>query len=217
MGMLQYIQSKVSLRRLARYLQLPELEKYVKDEVSSDGGTLSESDDKLVGSITIQHGTFSWTNRGANLQPIGGEDDKRKSKRKSNRGSSVRNSKRGSVNVENSITEANAEVSKLEEKELIDIPTLRNINLSITPGELIAVVGSVGCGKSSLLSAMLGEMEPSLDSCIIIPNDGSSGVNFLSYWATKGSTIASLTLRSSTLSGSLILRPRCRSLSPFIK
>ncbi|CAL1537561.1 unnamed protein product [Lymnaea stagnalis] len=37
-------------------------------------------------------------------------------------------------------------------------PTLRNINIKILPGSLVAVVGTVGCGKSSLLSAILGEM-----------------------------------------------------------
>ncbi|CAG5127097.1 unnamed protein product, partial [Candidula unifasciata] len=39
------------------------------------------------------------------------------------------------------------------------IPTLNNINLEIPVGQLIAVVGQVGVGKSSLISAMLGEME----------------------------------------------------------
>ncbi|XP_077131258.1 multidrug resistance-associated protein 1-like [Ranitomeya variabilis] len=38
-------------------------------------------------------------------------------------------------------------------------PCLRSINLSIEKGSLVAVVGHVGCGKSSLLSALLGEME----------------------------------------------------------
>ena len=38
------------------------------------------------------------------------------------------------------------------------IHTLRNLNLKIKKGELVAIVGSVGCGKSSLLSAVLGEM-----------------------------------------------------------
>ncbi|KAF9150253.1 Multidrug resistance-associated protein 1 [Linnemannia schmuckeri] len=37
-------------------------------------------------------------------------------------------------------------------------PTLRHIQLSITKGSLTAVVGRVGQGKSSLLSAILGEM-----------------------------------------------------------
>ncbi|XP_059143339.1 multidrug resistance-associated protein 1-like [Physella acuta] len=39
------------------------------------------------------------------------------------------------------------------------IPTLNDINLSIPDGQLIAVVGQVGAGKSSLISAILGEME----------------------------------------------------------
>ncbi|XP_018907576.2 multidrug resistance-associated protein 1 isoform X5 [Bemisia tabaci] len=38
-------------------------------------------------------------------------------------------------------------------------PTLRNINLSVAPNALVAVVGTVGSGKSSLLAASLGEME----------------------------------------------------------
>ena len=34
-----------------------------------------------------------------------------------------------------------------------------SINLNIKPGQLVAVVGHVGAGKSSLISALLGEME----------------------------------------------------------
>ncbi|XP_073096660.1 ATP-binding cassette sub-family C member 2 [Manis javanica] len=37
--------------------------------------------------------------------------------------------------------------------------TVRNVNLDIIPGQLVAIVGAVGAGKSSLMSAMLGEME----------------------------------------------------------
>ncbi|KOX68195.1 Multidrug resistance-associated protein 1 [Melipona quadrifasciata] len=43
--------------------------------------------------------------------------------------------------------------------ENIERPTLRNINLHVEQGQLIAVVGTVGSGKSSLLSALLGEMD----------------------------------------------------------
>lgn len=40
--------------------------------------------------------------------------------------------------------------------------TLKNINLSVKKANLTAVVGSVGCGKSSLISALLGEMDKTL-------------------------------------------------------
>lgn len=40
-----------------------------------------------------------------------------------------------------------------------DEPTLKNINISVKRGKLSAVVGPVGCGKTSLISALLGEMD----------------------------------------------------------
>ncbi|XP_028915134.1 canalicular multispecific organic anion transporter 1 [Ornithorhynchus anatinus] len=38
-------------------------------------------------------------------------------------------------------------------------PTIRDVTLDIQPGQLMSVVGAVGSGKSSLISALLGEME----------------------------------------------------------
>ncbi|TNN39430.1 Multidrug resistance-associated protein 1 [Liparis tanakae] len=38
-------------------------------------------------------------------------------------------------------------------------PTLKRLNVCIPEGSLVAVVGHVGSGKSSLLSALLGEMD----------------------------------------------------------
>ncbi|KAI9355946.1 P-loop containing nucleoside triphosphate hydrolase protein [Zopfochytrium polystomum] len=40
-----------------------------------------------------------------------------------------------------------------------DRPTLRNITLRVPKGTLVAVVGAVGSGKSSLLNAVIGEMK----------------------------------------------------------
>ncbi|XP_029933187.1 canalicular multispecific organic anion transporter 2 isoform X3 [Myripristis murdjan] len=40
-----------------------------------------------------------------------------------------------------------------------DPPALHNINVMVPQGSLLAVVGHVGCGKSSLISALLGDME----------------------------------------------------------
>ena len=43
--------------------------------------------------------------------------------------------------------------------ERTDVPVLKNLNFSVKKGSLVAVVGRVGSGKSSLLSALLGEMQ----------------------------------------------------------
>ncbi|XP_076312443.1 ATP-binding cassette sub-family C member 4-like [Tachypleus tridentatus] len=40
----------------------------------------------------------------------------------------------------------------------IEEPTLKNISVTVKPGELLAVVGPVGAGKTSLLMAILGEL-----------------------------------------------------------
>ncbi|XP_075544162.1 multidrug resistance-associated protein 1-like isoform X5 [Dermacentor variabilis] len=40
-----------------------------------------------------------------------------------------------------------------------EAPVLKNVSLSVKTGSLVAVVGSVGSGKSSLLSAILGTLE----------------------------------------------------------
>nr|CAD7457915.1 unnamed protein product [Timema tahoe] len=40
-----------------------------------------------------------------------------------------------------------------------DPPVLKNINLKLPQGSLVAVVGTVGSGKSSLISALLGELD----------------------------------------------------------
>ena len=39
-----------------------------------------------------------------------------------------------------------------------DPPTLKNIDLNIQPAKLVAVVGQVGAGKTSLISALMAEM-----------------------------------------------------------
>lgn len=46
--------------------------------------------------------------------------------------------------------------------------SLSNINLDIPVGCLVAVVGSTGEGKTSLVSAMLGELPPMADSTVVL-------------------------------------------------
>lgn len=45
---------------------------------------------------------------------------------------------------------------------------MSDINLDISPGSLVAIVGSTGEGKTSLISAMLGELPSTADSSVVI-------------------------------------------------
>ncbi|XWS55357.1 hypothetical protein CRYUN_Cryun10bG0167700 [Craigia yunnanensis] len=47
-------------------------------------------------------------------------------------------------------------------------PTLSNINLEVPVGSLVAIVGGTGEGKTSLISAMLGELPPDANSSVVI-------------------------------------------------
>jgi ABC-type multidrug transport system fused ATPase/permease subunit len=46
-------------------------------------------------------------------------------------------------------------------------PTLSNVNLGAAPGEILGIVGPVGAGKSSLLHAVLGELQPTSGSVAV--------------------------------------------------
>lgn len=73
-----------------------------------------------------------------------------------------------------------------------DLLTLRGINLTVKDGELLAVVGQVGSGKSSLISAVLGEMEKI---------EGSVNVRGSIAYVAQQAWIQNATLRDNILFG----------------
>ncbi|NXY09213.1 MRP6 protein, partial [Pteruthius melanotis] len=97
------VQAKVSLKRLAAFLSLEELNPESSHRSTSACGELL--------CITIRNGTFCWSKESS--------------------------------------------------------PCLRSIDLTVPQGSLLAVVGQVGAGKSSLLAALLGELEAT-DGCVTI-------------------------------------------------
>ena len=55
------------------------------------------------------------------------------------------------------VKEENKEV-KFQEKSLEEILCLKSLNLKIVKGSFICIIGEFGSGKSSLLSALIGEL-----------------------------------------------------------
>ncbi|KAM6386857.1 LOW QUALITY PROTEIN: multidrug resistance-associated protein 1-like [Alca torda] len=78
------------------------------------------------------------------------------------------------------------------------LPVLKNLSVSIPEGSLVAVVGQVGSGKSSFLSAILGEMEK-LEG--IVQRRGSVAYVSQQAWIQNGS------LQENILFGANLNRP----------
>ena len=203
MGLLQYIQSKISLRRLERYLDLPELADYVDSKPPAD------ADEKMAaeGSITIKEGSFSWFDPDA--KPIRPVNEKKESRRSSKRQRSSRSlgskesgkkSKDSSDHEMQNSSHSLASSIATEATSVGPTITLQEITCHIEAGSLVAVVGSVGCGKSSFLSAILGEMEPIHGSKIYLPKPEEAGTGFVSY-CSQTPWVVNDTLRGNVLFG----------------
>jgi ATP-binding cassette, subfamily B, bacterial PglK len=69
-----------------------------------------------------------------------------------------------------------------------DIPTLKNINLTVKKGQKIGIIGETGSGKSTLMDIMMGLLIPSSGSIVI---DGIK-INFnnLKKWQSKISHVS---------------------------
>jgi len=46
----------------------------------------------------------------------------------------------------------------MKERKLESIITLKEIDIKIKHGEFVCIIGNVGSGKSSILSALIGDM-----------------------------------------------------------
>lgn len=181
MGFLQYIQARISLRRLERYLDLPELESYV------------DSSGPQEGSIVIE-GSFSWFNPDSEpIRPVS-EPEKSKKRRKSSSEKSSDN------DMKNSIHSTVSNPSLASESPKGTQITLQDLFCTIEAGDLVAVVGPVGSGKSSFLSAILGEMESINNSRVQIPRPADAAPGYVSYCA-QTPWVVNDTLRGNVLFG----------------
>jgi ABC-type multidrug transport system fused ATPase/permease subunit len=205
MGLLQYIQSKISLKRLERYLALPELSEYVEDTPHPD--TEEDSCMTKPGSITIKDGSFSWYDPdAAPIKPVQDEIPKkvkRKSTRKSKKDGDD-DTKPGEVSDASMSMSTHSVATSVATNEggKVGSITLKDVSCKIEAGTLVAVVGAVGSGKSSFLSAILGEMEPIHGSKVYVPREErQKGKNGFASYCTQSPWVVNDTLRGNILFG----------------
>lgn len=214
MGAMQWIQAQIGINRMRKYLTLPELNKYVVD-----GEDPARDDDDGEGgpaSISMTGCTFAWSDGSIDSgKPLFEDVDSMEKGNKrvpSTRRSSVRAStifrrisvkNHGRDSKATSITNGESLGDVELESEGSSHPfVLRDITCRIKSGSLTCVIGEVGCGKSSLLSAMLGEMEALNKSKVYIPlgNQGSDAVNFTAF-CSQTPWVVNATLRDNIVFG----------------
>lgn len=221
MGFLQFIQSKIALRRLSRYLELSELEGYVeplprlgrdKSDNDEDDAVFIEDDPKSDPAVVINDGTFSWVDPDATpIEPPKKKRLSRKERKASKRKLKEEEAKKetetsltgspstNSLNRAESLATLGVTVKTLDEEQdgAEARLALRKVSCEIERGSLVAVVGSVGSGKSSFLSAILGEMESIGGSKVYMSTADEHQVSFCS----QSPWIVNDTLRGNILFG----------------
>jgi len=133
----------VSLKRMQRYLEMDEISKEDREWGNPDGTG------KGHGDIELNDASFMWKleETEEDMPPVESKKGGKKSKK-----SVVKAEERKEENQEA------AEESKEQVKEKAEPFTVEVSSLKLSGPELVAVVGMVGSGKSSLVSALLGEM-----------------------------------------------------------
>jgi ABC-type multidrug transport system fused ATPase/permease subunit len=116
--------------------------------------------------IAIQHGNFEWRQEhDDDLNNKKGEKDSKQNgsggQLKKNKKNKNKNKQFGSDKRQTSIIDASSSSSSSSSPNMSKL-VLKDINLTIDEGSLVAVIGSVGSGKSSLLYALLNELQSDL-------------------------------------------------------
>ncbi|KAG5177321.1 P-loop containing nucleoside triphosphate hydrolase protein [Tribonema minus] len=155
MTIANYIQAKISLGRLQRFIELEELDE------EGRAWTHRQGTGKGRGTISVSDGVFSWTadtDEAADKKRASGMPDatakpaegkKQEGQRKGGwlRGGGKKKGAPGAA----AVTDGKTGEGEMEQEVVAVAPV-------VGPGELVAVVGQVGSGKSSLVAAVLGEM-----------------------------------------------------------
>ncbi|KAF9434303.1 Multidrug resistance-associated protein 1 [Entomortierella beljakovae] len=145
-GMLSHIISvlvgaTIATKRIQKFLLAEEIEGSNSEQIR----TLPE--DQSVPIIEIKDAVFAWEQEGSVIETE--KEIKAREKQEAKK----------QKQFEKDALKSGKPVSKEEKPAEKDYsPTLVDINLAVTRGQLAAVVGRVGQGKSSLLSAIIGDM-----------------------------------------------------------
>jgi len=201
MGFLQYIQAKISLGRIAFLMNLEELEDYV--EIGKDKEKYEGPEE-----VIIENAGFMWVKP---VDPETAAKEKEQMEKMNKRGG--RGKKKDDADKDKD-EQGGAVVTPVDGDESPEDATparsviLEGINLTLERGKLYGVVGSVGSGKSSLLSAILGDMSPTEGTVVKIPHKRPEIAAGYTSYCSQTPWVVNDTLRGNILFGRDFDEPR---------
>ena len=170
MGLQQFAQSQISCQRMCSFFAAEELSDYVEREAAA--ASTDDSAQPVV--ISATNASFFWISEADELKAkeaaakAAVEKQIADSKKKANNANVSSNPSLAiEQNKQASSTIAGVEGANSVETAAAPVPeatvnrsvhTLMDMNFSIKRGQLVAVVGAVGSGKSSFLSAIMGDI-----------------------------------------------------------
>jgi ABC-type multidrug transport system fused ATPase/permease subunit len=190
------VEAMVSMKRLQSFLLSEEYVKVLKGENGYDGKSVDGGCLALLETVSAAYGS---SEREAFASPSGGnldllscqlqEKEREASLLLAQLHEAERKIRELMERSDEGIYRDNEESTGVQPLQLC----LKRVNMECQRGELIAVVGSVGCGKSSLLSALLGEVE-------IVAGRASVGASRVAYHS-QAPFIMNATVRDNILFG----------------
>jgi ABC-type multidrug transport system fused ATPase/permease subunit len=179
----QLVQARVSASRVEAFLSLKEVSTF---STATDGNAAYSLGDESLknGEIQASNVTIYWGDPNVPIKSTD-DDDNGSMLDGSNHSKSSRKSKKSVDKEGDNDAEATGELRYPK-------AILTGVNLKIVPGELCAIVGRVGSGKSTLVSAILNET---------VIGDGHIGINGSVAYASQSAWILNATLRDNITFG----------------
>jgi len=107
-------------------------------------------DESIENALEVRGASFTWD------APPPNEDEQKASKKRTG----------GPLAKHDESSSSEAEKDKKAKQDAANVFRVQDISLTIPRGQLVAIVGSVGSGKSSLLQGLIGEMRKTEGSVV---------------------------------------------------
>jgi ABC-type multidrug transport system fused ATPase/permease subunit len=159
------VMGRISLKRIERFLLLGDMPRYkVGNKVSAFTQLQLPASVKALppGTVKVEAGAFQWALGAANDQEKKAKaaENNPSDESKSNGGDNAEKPNQESKDGSNKTDESKAGSDGASDAVAVSKWRLQLPAFETKAGTLVAVTGSVGSGKSSLLAALLGELDP---------------------------------------------------------